>query len=387
MSFDVIVVGGGIVGCTSAYYLSRQGLKVAIVEKDTIGCGTTGNSFAWVNATAKVFDEDYHRLNARAHAMYCDLAVEFGEENLGLYPTGALGVVSKSDDTGYAASREQARLLEKYDYPFTWIGSSALRVLEPHMSFPEDAEAIYSMTDPYLDAPRFARCMANAIENAGGAVMENCAAIELQATDDGEVTGLTTTNGDLVAKTVLVTVGPDTPDVLSQLTGYDGFAARFPMRKVPGLLVTTPSTQPHKLVRHVVYVATGTEFHVQTAPNGGLKVGSDDIDGLIAEDQSPERLRSAAIELLNRTRKIIPGFVGESCIDDCKLDVGIRAYPEDGMSLVGQLPGADGLYLIATHSGVTLAPVIGSLMAEMIKTGQTPAELQPFALERFQAFG
>lgn len=102
MAFDTTIVGGGIVGCTAGFYLSRKGLKVAIVEKDTIGCGTTSNSFAWVNATAKIFDEKYHRLNAAGHNMYCDLMVRFGEDNLGAQPMGALGVISKSDESGYA---------------------------------------------------------------------------------------------------------------------------------------------------------------------------------------------------------------------------------------------------------------------------------------------
>ena len=92
MTFDVIVVGGGIVGCTSAYHLARKGFKVAIVEKGTFGCGTTGASFAWINATAKVSDETYHRLNARGQAIYRELAVEFGEEKMGLYPAGGLGI-------------------------------------------------------------------------------------------------------------------------------------------------------------------------------------------------------------------------------------------------------------------------------------------------------
>ena len=132
---------------------------------------------------------------------------------------------------------------------------------------------------------------------------------------------------------------------------------------------------------------SGTEeFHVQTEAGGGLRLGADDIDGRIAEDQSPQNLRDAAIDLLRRTKRIIPGFVGESCIDECRLGVGVRPYPEDGMSLVGPLPGSKGLHLIATHSGVSLAPIVGSLMAESIVDGQLHERLEPFSLERFQAF-
>ncbi len=386
MTYDVVVVGGGIVGCTSAYYLALKGMKVALVEKAEIGSGTTSNSFAWVNATAKVFNEAYHRLNASGHQMYCDLMVEFGEDNLGAQPMGALGVVCRSDTGGYAAAQEQARLLDEYDYPHAWVGVKQLRTMEPHIAFADDAEAIFSMSDPYLDAPTFARFMAEQVRVQGGTVMEQCEARELQATDDGVVTGLVTDNGTLETPNVLVTSGPNTPEVLSTITGYDGFAARFPMRRVPGLLVTTPSTAPHRLVRSVVYMSGTEEFHVQTEAGGGLRLGADDIDGKIAEDQSPENLREAAIELLIRAKRIIPGFIGESCIDQCRLGVGIRPYPEDGMSLVGPLPGSTGLHVIATHSGVSLAPILGSLMADAIIDGELPGRLEPFSLERYQAF-
>lgn len=386
MSFDAVVVGGGIVGCTSAYYLALKGLNIALVEKAEIGGGTTSNSFAWVNATAKVFNEAYHRLNASGHQMYCDLMVEFGEENLGAQPMGALGVVCRSDTSGYAAAQEQGRLLDLYEYPHAWVGVKQLRTMEPHINFADDAEAIFSMSDPYLDAPTFARFMASKVRELGGTVMEYCAASELQATDEGVVTGLVTEQGTLETPVVLVTTGPDTAEALSTLTGYDGFAARFPLRRVPGLLVTTPSTAPHRLVRSVVYMSGSEEFHVQTEAGGGLRLGADDIDGRISEDQSPENLHAAAIDLLKRAKRIIPGFVGESCIDQCRLGVGIRPYPEDGMSLVGPLPGSQGLHVIATHSGVSLAPILGSLMAEAIVSGELPKRLQPFSLERYQAF-
>ncbi|MEM7424714.1 MAG: FAD-binding oxidoreductase [Pseudomonadota bacterium] len=386
MSYDVIIVGGGIVGCTAAFYMTRKGLKVALVERDRIGRGTTSNSFAWVNATAKVFNEAYHRLNAAGHNMYCDLMVEFGEDNLGAMPMGALGVVLKSDSAGYAAAREQARLLEAYDYPHAWVGREELRTMEPHIDFPEDAEAIYSMSDPYIDAPTFARFMAGQAAALGADIMEETEALELEATDEGVVTGLSTSKGPLSSPNVLVTVGPGTPEVLSALTGYDGFAARFPMRKVPGLLVTTPSTAPHRLVRSVVYMSGVVDFHAQTEMSGGLRLGADDTDGKIAEDQSPENLREQALELLRRTKRIIPGFVGEDCIDECRLGIGVRPYPEDGMSLVGRLPGSTGLHVVATHSGVSLAPILGTLMADAVISGELPERLKPFSLERFQAF-
>ena len=357
-----------------------------MVEKATLCGGTSGNTFAWINATSKVSDEAYHRLNMQGLAAYCELAAEFGEQQLGISPTGALTLVRKSDVSGYTALREQARLLGEYGYPSSWVGLNALRTMEPHMAFPDDAEALYTMSDTCLDVPRFVRFIAGQVRALGGTVLEHCCARELMATDDGVVTGLVTDQGDLGSGRVLLATGPGTPEVLSELTGYEGFAARFPLRRVPGLLVTTPSTAPRNLVRHVIYSTIGEEVHFRPE-SGGIKIGSDDMDGMIAENRSPENLRLVAIKLLRRAKAALPGFVGETCIDDCRLQVGVRPYPKDGMSLAGPIPGSDGLYVMATQSGVTLAPALGRLMAEVIVEGRTPDAMRPFSLERVEGFG
>jgi glycine/D-amino acid oxidase-like deaminating enzyme len=388
--FDVVVVGGGIVGSAAAFCLGRRGAAVALVERDRIGGGTTGSSFAWINATSKVADQAYHRLNAMGAALYRELAVEFGEARLGLHPSGMLQCVSRNDATGHKAMYEQAERLRRYGYPNCILGARELAAIEPHIPFGDDAEALFAMADNWLDAPFFVRFLASELRSMGSVVIEGCAAKELQMTDDGTITGVVTAQGTLSAPKVLVTAGPDTPEVLSALTGYDAFATRFPITRVPGLLVTTPCTAPSQLLRHILYVDSPVDaMHLRPAANGGLQLGADDTDGSVADDPSPDRMREAATKLLRRAKALIPGFVGEACLNDCELAIGIRAiraYPQDGKTLAGALPGAEGLYLIATHSGVTLAPVLGQLMAETIVAGLVPEPLQPFSLERFPGF-
>ena len=63
MDFDAVVVGGGIIGCTHAFF-SLKGLKVAVVERSVVGGGTTARNFSRVNATRKTADADYYRLSA-----------------------------------------------------------------------------------------------------------------------------------------------------------------------------------------------------------------------------------------------------------------------------------------------------------------------------------
>lgn len=385
MKFDAVIVGGGIIGCTHAYYLSLKGLKVAVIEKGAVGGGTTARNFSWINATWKTANPDYYRLSATSVKMYSALADEFGADALGLSPIGAIGITRKSEQVNYQALSKQSMLLAEFGYPSQWLDTAKLRTCEPNIQFSNDTEGLLSSTDKTLNAVHFTRFIADRVRATGGVVMENCAAIEIEADDDGAVTGLVAAKGHFATDRIIIAAGPETPKALSDLTGYDGFAARFPVNKVPGLLVTTPPV-PKGLVRHLMYTDDGGEFHFMPDFNGGLRLASDDTDGAIIEDQSPEHLRSLAIGLLRRMQGFVPEFGGEALINDCDIRVGIRAYPEDGFSIAGAMPAAKGLYVIATHSGITLAPVLGKLMAKVVVEGFVPKMLAPFGLERLPGF-
>jgi len=385
VAVDVVVIGGGIIGCTAAYYLAGKGKSVTLVEQHSIAGGTTARNFSWINATSKTSDVDYHHLNALGVQMYETLADKYGAENLGLAGAGAIGIVRRSEMAAYEAMQRQAQCLEMLGYPHRWLSSEQLRELEPDIVFADDAEGLLTPADKILEAPIFSQLMLERLRQMGGKVKENCSALEIMLDDGGAVTGLRTDQGIIDASSILLAVGPDTAEVLGELTGYDGFASRFPVRKVPGLLVSTPETD-ECLVRHLLYTDSGGEFHVFPEQGGGLRLASDDVDGQVIENRSPEHLRELAGGLLQRMSRMAPKFTGKDCLDSCSLSVGIRAYPEDGKSIAGALPGAEGVFLIATHSGITLAPALGSLMAELIVDGVVPGMLAPFGLERLPGF-
>lgn len=385
MTFDIIIVGGGIVGATHAWYLAKRGLQVCVVERHSVASGTTANNFSWVNASTKTANAEYHQLNALGVQMYHDLAMEFGADTIGLNPAGAIELVADTSPEIFNAAKKTAERLTALGYPNHWLDGEALRALEPHLKFPEGAAGLLTPTDKFLNAPGFARLLAKELHALGGAVLENCAALELLADDNGKVLGLLTGQGEIKAENVVIAAGPNTPEVLAELTGFDGFN-RFPVTKVPGLLVTTAPVAPGT-VNHLVYTDLGGEFHFFPDFNGGLRIASDDVDGQMIEDASPENMRRQARVLLDRMQEYLPEFPGAACLDDCKLAIGVRAYPEDGLTIAGAMPGAEGLFVIATHSGVTLAPALGQLMAEYVDTGVSPTMLQPFSLERLPGFG
>jgi glycine/D-amino acid oxidase-like deaminating enzyme len=117
-------------------------------------------------------------------------------------------------------------------------------------------------------------------------------------------------------------------------------------------------------------------------PDGGgsLLLHSTEADRQLAPDTPEEADHPLAVQILEHARRVVPALGGAG-IESVRL--GRRVLPEDGHSIVGWAPGVEGLYVVATHSGVTMAPALGELVAREV-AGETAAdELGPFRLERF----
>lgn len=382
-SFDAIVIGGGIVGCSIASALGEQNQRTALVEAAVIGDGTSANSFAWINGTSKTSSEQYHRLNALGLHTYLELARRWGEKRIGLHHGGSLEWANLSDTSHLRDLKTKLEKLSAWDYPVAWLTTSALRSMEPHVRFADGAQGLYALADPWLDVPVFLRFLRARMATSTVSIFETTSADELIIDDEGKVLGVKTSNGTLRSEQVILATGPSTPDVLTRLTGYEGYSARFPMAKSPGLLVTTPPEGHRQLAHHVLY-DSDTGVHLRPGASGGLVIGADETDGMVEEDSDIETQRKAAHRLLEKTQAMLPDFEGPSMLDRCTLRIGIRAVPSDGDSIAGPLPSSEGLFVVCTHSGITMGPAIGNLTADAVITGQTPREFVPFGLERFQ---
>ncbi|MEM7254292.1 MAG: FAD-binding oxidoreductase [Pseudomonadota bacterium] len=382
--FDAIVVGAGIVGSTTAFTLAESGKRTALVESGQIGEGTSNNSFAWINATSKTSHDDYHRLNALGADGYRRFAQRFGEATIGLHPIGMLQWIDARDTDAEAELGARLKTLQRLDYPVRPVGLAELRAMEPHVQFGDNAAGLFALADAWLDTQTFIPFIVGEFQRLGGEVFERTPARHLSFDETGQVEGLKVDGAELCAPHVIVASGPNVPELLSELTDYDAYRQRFPVRRGPGLLVLTPSIAPYQFARHILYTDSPHHFHIRPAPGGGLLLGADDTDGLVDERGEREAMREGARQLLERARTYLPQFVGAACLDECELKLGIRPVPQDGLSILGPMPGAKGLHLAVTHSGITLAPAIGSLLTQTVVDGEPPDTLSPFLFDRFQ---
>jgi glycine/D-amino acid oxidase-like deaminating enzyme len=173
---------------------------------------------------------------------------------------------------------------------------------------------------------------------------------------------------EVSADAVLVCVGPSTQAFLAPL------GVRIPVDRVPGLLaMTSPPAEPLSRVVHAPGV------HLRPDAGGGLVVGAEDVDAPAATGGAAT-LDALAARLLERTARVMPAARGVKLIDR---RVGVRPMPADRHTIAGRIPGFDNAWMIATHSGVTLGPLLGRLIAAEIAGGAPHAALVPFRPDRF----
>ncbi len=388
--FDAIVAGAGIVGAGAAFALARANVRVALLDADPIGSspggkrGTSGASFAWINATAKADREDYHRLNAGGAEHYRTLAREFGEARLGLHPTGMIAWADADDEERRQALRRQVERLREWSYPVTPVDADTLRALEPHVAVSPGAEGFLAFCDAWLDVPRAVDLLCDEVRRRGGTVIAGGRGrvAGLLRDEAGAVRGVEAGGARLTAPVVVAALGPGTETLLrAWLRPGELGNRRFLLRR-PGLLVDTPDTAPFRLVRHVLYTGDNA-FHVRPGPAGGLRIGSEDAD---PGSEAPEDAEARALALLARARALVPGLGGgaplEALARGCTVRIGVRPVPVDDRTIIGPVSGVRGLYVIVTHSGVTLGPYLGRLAAEELTSGKAPERLAPFRFDR-----
>ena len=362
---DLIVVGLGIVGACATWAAARAGVRVVAFDAGIAGEGTSGTSFAWLNAVRKE-PEFYHRLNADGMAAHRELARELGADT-GHHAGGSLEWAEGDD--GERELRARVARLAGRGYPAEWITRERAVALEPALAVPERVrEVAFYAADAWLDAPRLIRTLLSAASRHGAEIRERTRIEALRARGP-RLEGVVVDGREVSADAVLICVGPATEAYLAAL------GVRMPVGRVPGLLaVTSPPAQPLQRVVHAPGV------HLRPDVSGGLLLGADDVDAPAAQADSPTTLDALAASLLERASRVMLAARGVKVIDR---RVGVRPMPADRHTIAGRVPGFDNAWMIATHSGVTLGPLLGRLIAEEIVDGASHAALAPFRPERF----
>ncbi|MFZ0215194.1 MAG: FAD-binding oxidoreductase, partial [Candidatus Dormiibacterota bacterium] len=228
----------------------------------------------------------------------------------------------------------------------------------------------------WLDAPCYIQAMRKLAAAHGAQVFESPAPLALVARS-GHVAGVERADGTrLEADCVVTCAGRWTEELLAPLdVAIPLVTADRPGSAPLGMLVVTA---PHaNLPRRILH---GPEVALRPDRGGRVRIHSNSLDRELVPDWAP----SPDLPLARRALELAAGTLPalrEVSIE--RVLAGLRVLPRDGVSIAGWAPGVEGCYVVATHSGVTLAAILGELIASELGGGRPAALLEPFRPARF----
>jgi len=367
---QVVVIGAGVIGLSVATELARRGAGVTVVEQKAPGAGTSATSYAWVNANNKE-PRDYYELNLAGLEAHHRLAQATDGRWI-----GAGGHVEVATDSVHREElgRRVARLRD-LGYEAELITPARARQLVPDLIIPADAAPIaYFAREAYCYPQLYLAYLLTTAADLGVRVINGAQVESFDVAGDRPMVRLA--DGSVIGcEQVVSCVGRWTETLLTQA----GVTLPMATFEHPGdvtvgyLAVTNPL--PVSLARLV----TTSQLNVHPDGGGRLMLQALDLDGTADPRELPTTDSPLGEELLDRLAGVLRNTVTASIVE---LRVGQRAIPADGLTVAGPLPSVPWLYVVATHSGVTLAPLLGNLVAEEISSATAQDLLTAFRPDR-----
>lgn len=359
-----IVVGAGIVGASVAYFLSRAGAPVTVIDSGRIAAGTSSTTFAWVNSHNK-HPRPYHDLNVAGMHAHAALRTQF-ESAPWWHGGGTLEWEGGNPDR----YRSKVATLQDWGYRVQWLDHAGVSELEPDIDIRAvgDAPVAYFPDDGWVDPPVYCQALLAAARSRGTRVLTHTRVTGLLRRGERIVGVRTDRDEALSADTVVNCTGrwADQPAFSD--------AQQIPLTPSAGLMCFTPPLA--HAVRRVIF---SPEVHIRPDGAGRLLICRNDLE--VPIDASPSQHLPDVHRLLSAAAKVLPLLDG---VPAEAVRVGVRALPADQYPAVGPARDVQGFYSVITHSGVTLAPFLGEAVADEILNRVERVELATFRPQRFR---
>jgi sarcosine oxidase subunit beta len=368
--YDVIVIGGGGHGLATAYYLAKEhGIRnVAVLEKGWLGGGNTGRNTTIVRS-------NYH-LDANAHFYEFSLKLWEGLSqdlnfNVMYSPRGVLNLVHTPADIDAAMRRGNAMRLNGIDAKFLWRDEIAAWIPNLDCSSSARFPILGGLLQPRGGTVRHdavAWGYARAADSLGVDIIQRCEVTGIHV-EQGAVTGVTTTRGDIAA-----------PKIGIAVAGYSGNVASMVGIRLPieSHVLQAMVSEPIKPVLDTVVTSGAVHFYISQSDKGELVMGGDlDFYNSYAQRGNLPKIE----EVVAACTALFPSF---GRLRLMRTWGGVMDMTMDGSPIIGKLP-VRGLYMTGgwCYGGFKATPASGFVHAWTIAHDEPHPLNAAFTLERF----
>ena len=361
---DVVVIGAGVVGCSVAYYLAREGISVALLEREAIGSGASAHATGSLSLLGAEFSPGTSFAIARASYHEFTQIVPQLES-----ATGMDLLYQRRPSLRLALDDEEVDLIKSlmvWQEPYVkmrWIDAAEVRSIEPRLSH-SIVGAVYEDESAQLDSYRLNLALARGAELKGAKILSR--EVTGLIADGARIAGVKTTSGEVRCGAVVVAAGTWS----RAFTTWLDFPV--PVRPMKGerLLLSYPGEPLPALI------SSPKRGHMISRLDGLTSVGStggrdyDQRDLFLGEEFDRRPTESARLELLQRAIDVFPDLERAELVQQL---AGSRPLSPDGKPIIGPAPGWDGVLLATGHTtkGIHLGPITGRIIADYVCRGAT----------------
>ena len=358
---DVLILGGGVIGLTAAYYLAREGIGVEVVDK-----GDFGREASWAGAgiippgnreKAKTPFDQLRALSSDLFPILSDELREPANVDNGYIAAGGLELIGSEDQSAVDEWRSEGIDVEEMD-------DAKLHWFLPALA-PSIKRAYFLHEMAQIRNPRHLKALLAWLRYREARLRPGCPVFGFERQGE-QITGVKTAAGTLHADKYLLAAGAWSESLLEQVGWRPGIR---PIRGQIALLNTDVALDSRVLMHGSRYLVA--------RPDGRVLAGSTEEDVGFDKRTTAEAIR----DLLAFAVSIVPGLASAE-LERCW--AGLRPGSPDGLPFLGQVPGCANLFVAAGHfrSGLQLSPGTGVLMKELLLGQKLTIPIEAFRLDR-----
>jgi sarcosine dehydrogenase len=377
---DVIIIGGGVAGLSTAMQLASRGPRVLVLERERLGNGSTGRAAGLLGQLRG--NAEHTRMLIDGVAIVKELEQLSGVEIF--VQTGSLRIAETAERAAEIVALVEMGKSIGFDIDHMSVDEVARRM--PYMRTDDLVDACYCPTDGHLHPAELAGAYIKIGRQRGVEYKTNTPVIDILV-ESGRVNGVKTVAGDHHAPVVVNAGGP-----WSYLNAEMAETV-LPTAAIGHYYLTTRPDPAHPVDR-LSPAVRDRELRIYTRPeSGGLIVGIYDAEPdlhnmrALPVDFDMSRMK-AARDSIQVARLIDAAHERFPWIDErtpMTVTTGIMTFTPDARPFCGKMPDIDGLYHCSGFSGhgIVQSPAIGLIMAELILEGRSRYDVKSIEADRY----
>jgi glycine oxidase len=364
---DVVIIGGGICGIATAYYLARSGVRSTVIERDGLASHASGFAYGGLSGGIPNGPHGNYPVIAEGMRLHRELAVALKDEtdiDTQFQDRPALKLALSEADAADVTKHLEWQQAQP-GYTVTWLGAEEARKLEPRIA-PETVGALHIDGGADVEPYRLTLALAQASERRGVTIRSGNVTDILQ--ENGQVTGVLVDGEKLSAGWVVLAMGPWAAEA-SAWVGLD-----IPIRPLKGQIIRLrASGEPYN------YSIGHLKNYAMTKPSDGLVwCGTTEEEAGFDESKTTE----SRDKIIESTLRMLPGLADAEVVLQTAC---LRPVAPDDHLVLGSVQGVQGLYMNtgAGRQGIMMGPAMGKIIADLIVRGECDVLIGPYSPGRF----